>query len=77
MDLSSDQFRIADNGGGIPVEVARDYAFRFGRLREAKGTPGSMGQIGVGMKRTFFRLGRYFSVRSTTANSRFVCAQSR
>jgi hypothetical protein len=71
MELSSEQFRIADNCGGIPVEIARDYAFRFGRPKEAKGTPGSMGQFGVGMKRTFFRLGRHFVVRSTTTNSRF------
>ena len=72
MELSSEQFRIADNCGGIPMELARDYAFRFGRPKEAKGTPGSMGQFGVGMKRTFFRLGRHFVVRSTTATSRFA-----
>jgi hypothetical protein len=72
LELNSEQFRIADNCGGIPVEIARDYAFRFGRPKEARGTPGSMGQFGVGMKRTFFRLGRHFVVRSTTANSRFA-----
>lgn len=72
MELSADQFRIADNCGGIPVDIARDYAFRFGRPKEAKGTPGSMGQFGVGMKRTFFRLGRHFVVRSATTNSRFT-----
>ena len=71
MELDAEHFRIADNCGGIPVDVARDYAFRFGRPKEAKGTPGSMGQFGVGMKRTFFRLGRHFVVRSTTAESRF------
>jgi len=31
-----------------------------------------MGQFGVGMKRTFFRLGRHFVVRSTTSESRFA-----
>lgn len=72
MELDAKHFRIADNCGGIPVDVARDYAFRFGRPKEAKGTPGSMGQFGVGMKRTFFRLGRHFVVRSTTAEARFT-----
>lgn len=72
MELDAEQFRIADNCGGIPVEIARDYAFRFGRPKEARGTPGSMGQFGVGMKRTFFRLGRHFVVRSTTTKSRFT-----
>jgi len=72
IELDSKHFRIADNCGGIPVDIARDYAFRFGRPKEAVGTPGSMGQFGVGMKRTFFRLGRHFVVRSTTAESRFT-----
>ncbi len=72
IELDAAHFRIADNCGGISVDVARDYAFRFGRPKEAKGTPGSMGQFGVGMKRTFFRLGRHFVVRSTTAESRFA-----
>ncbi len=72
MELDAQHFRIADNCGGIPVDVARDYAFRFGRPKEAEGTPGSMGQFGVGMKRTFFRLGRHFVVRSITTESRFT-----
>ncbi|MBI4028632.1 MAG: ATP-binding protein [Verrucomicrobia bacterium] len=72
IEMSAEQFRIVDNCGGIPVDIAKDYAFRFGRPKEAKGTPGSMGQFGVGMKRTFFRLGRHFVVRSTTTNSRFT-----
>ncbi len=72
MELDAQHFRIADNCGGIPVDVARDYAFRFGRPKEAEGTPGSMGQFGVGMKRTFFRLGRHIVVRSITTESRFT-----
>jgi len=31
-----------------------------------------MGQFGVGMKRTFFRLGRHFIVRSSTTDARFT-----
>jgi len=65
-------FRIVDNCGGIPVALARDYAFRFGRPRGAPPEVGSIGQFGVGMKRTFFKLGRRFRVQSTTAISRFT-----
>lgn len=65
-------FRIADNCGGIPVPLARDYAFRFGRPKEAPPVEGSIGQFGVGMKRTFFKLGRRFRVHSATAVSRFT-----
>ncbi|MBK7397136.1 MAG: ATP-binding protein [Myxococcales bacterium] len=71
VEVSSDHFKISDNCGGIPVEVARTYAFRFGRPRGAPITPGSVGQFGVGMKRTFFKLGRHFTVVSTTRSSRF------
>src|SRR3954449_3928593 len=31
IDLDTAQFRIADNCGGIPVDIAQKYAFRFGR----------------------------------------------
>src|SRR4051812_32570873 len=57
--LSPEEFRIEDNCGGIPVAIARDYAFRFGRPKDAPNTSGSVGQFGVGMKRTFFKLGRF------------------
>src|SRR5206468_348474 len=72
MELDRTHFKIADNCGGIPVDIARNYAFRFGRPREAPATPGSVGQFGVGMKRTFFKLGRHFKVASVTASSRFT-----
>ncbi len=71
VELDDVHFRIADNCGGIPVGIARNYAFRFGRPKDAPVTPGSVGQFGVGMKRTFFKLGRHFTVHSTTATSRF------
>lgn len=71
IEISKDDFRITDNCGGIPVEVARNYAFRFGRPVEAIETPHSIGQFGVGMKRTLFKLGKEFVVESSTENSNF------
>lgn len=71
-ELDSTHFRIADNCGGIPVEIARNYAFRFGRPSGAPPTPHSVGQFGVGMKRTFFKLGSKIKIDSTTDNSRFT-----
>lgn len=71
VELDKDHFKVADNCGGIPVDIARNYAFRFGRSKDAPFTPGSVGQFGVGMKRTFFKLGRHFTVYSTTSTSRF------
>jgi len=72
VELNSTHFRIADNCGGIPVEIARNYAFRFGRPSGAPPTPHSVGQFGVGMKRTFFKLGSKIKIDSTTTNSRFT-----
>jgi hypothetical protein len=72
LEIKPTHFRVADNCGGISVEVARDYAFRFGRPKEAPSVDGSIGQFGVGMKRTFFKLGHFFSVKSATATTRFT-----
>jgi len=69
--FSDTEFSIIDNCGGIPIQIARDYAFRFGRPRNAPSTTGSVGQFGVGMKRTFFKLGRFFKVESVSESSSF------
>ena len=67
-----DHFTIADNCGGIDVDIARNYAFRFGRPKEAESVPNSVGRFGVGMKRAVFKLGRHFLVRSVTETHRFL-----
>jgi hypothetical protein len=74
LNTSKDAFEIRDNCGGIPIEIAREYAFRFGRpsdMQLAMQTRHSVGQFGVGMKRAIFKMGRHFSVESTTAKSHF------
>ena len=72
VEISQDGFRISDNCGGIPVDIARKYAFRFGRPSGSPTVSHSVGQFGVGMKRAMFKLGTKFRVESATANSRFV-----
>src|SRR4051812_30409478 len=37
VSLKKREFKISDNCGGIPVEVAKEYAFRFGREDEDDG----------------------------------------
>jgi hypothetical protein len=64
IELSNDQFKISDNSGGISAEIARHYAFRFGRSKDFAGVKRSVGQFGVGMKRAIFKIGRAFSVQS-------------
>ena len=65
------EFVVEDNCGGIPLEIARHYAFRFGRPSEMQATPHSVGQFGVGMKRALFKLGSRFTVSSSTADNQF------
>jgi hypothetical protein len=72
IELDREHFKIADNCGGIPVELARTYAFRFGRPEQMTPTPHSVGQFGVGMKRALFKLGRRFEIVSATNDSRFT-----
>lgn len=65
------EFLIRDNCGGLPAEIARDYAFRFGRPAAFKGVPSSVGQFGVGMKRALFKLGENFEVSAVSSDSSF------
>jgi hypothetical protein len=70
--ITPEEFHISDNCGGIPVDVAQKYAFRFGRPEGMPQTLHSVGQFGIGMKRALFKLGSKFKIESTTENSRFV-----
>ena len=69
--IDDEHFSISDNCGGIDIDTAENYAFRFGR---APGfNPDSrIGQFGIGMKRAIFRLGNRFIVESATASERFT-----
>ena len=64
--FNQQQFIIEDNCGGITLETARQYAFRFGRPKEVDLLPHSVGRFGVGMKRALFKLGRQFEIETTT-----------
>ena len=61
----SESFEIRDNCGGMSSDIARKYAFQFGRPLGFAGTKGSVGQFGIGMKRALFKLGTSFRVEST------------
>lgn len=71
IEAKTDKFSISDNCGGMEVETARKYAFRFGREAGAESTRGEVGRFGVGMKRGLFKLGRHFHIHSTTKKTQF------
>ncbi|WP_157954241.1 ATP-binding protein [Saccharospirillum mangrovi] len=75
IELSTSKFSIKDNCGGIDRNTAISYAFRFGRSeKDKRETPHSVGQFGVGMKRTLFKIGRKFTINSNTKNQAFKIA---
>jgi len=69
--VSPDEFVIEDNCGGIDVNVARNYAFRFGKDPASKPLEKSLGVFGVGMKRAIFKMGRDVYIKSTTKSHSF------
>lgn len=75
VQMSETEFVIEDNCGGIPLTVAQEYAFRFGRPTEAIATPNSVGLFGVGMKRAIFKMGNFFEVESKTEKDHFQVKQ--
>lgn len=72
VEISPDRFVIEDNCGGIDVKLAREYAFKFGRAEDATGPIGEVGQFGIGMKRSLFKMGEKFTVSSATTKTRFT-----
>ncbi|MBG1257677.1 ATP-binding protein [Nostoc commune] len=73
--VNKEYFQIQDNCGGITVNDAEEYAFKFGRANDAVLTPKSIGRFGIGMKRAFFKIGKKFTVESTTSSSKFVVSE--
>lgn len=69
--LSKESFTISDNCGGFPLSVAKEYAFRFGRPKDAKFVDHSIGRFGVGMKRALFKIGKSFIVESKQNKDHF------
>jgi len=64
--LSKEQFSIEDNCGGIPRDVAINYAFKMGRDSddERDSDTETIGMYGVGMKRAIFKMGKDALVRT-------------
>lgn len=74
ISLSSELFTIEDNCGGIPREVAKNYAFKMGRdpgdKRDFENE--TIGMYGVGMKRAIFKMGREARVSTLHEDDGFV-----
>lgn len=73
ISFDKNRFSIKDNCGGIPLSIAEDYAFRFGRPEAIKNSKTeTTGIFGIGMKRSLFKMGNYFTVKSITKETEFL-----
>lgn len=72
--LSEEFFSIEDNCGGIPRDVAKNYAFKMGREPEddRDSDNATIGMYGVGMKRAIFKMGKDASVKTRYGDDAFV-----
>lgn len=75
LTVAADKFEIVDNCGGIPLDIARHYAFKFGRAAGFTKTDGSVGQFGIGMKRSIFKLGKAFEIETTEPKAEYKIQQ--
>ncbi|CAN7279805.1 ATP-binding protein [Acidovorax sp. LjRoot117] len=73
IEIADDHFSIADNCGGIPRDVAKNYAFKMGREPddERDSDAETIGMYGVGMKRAIFKMGRNALVRTRHGEDTF------
>lgn len=72
IELSPTSFKITDNCGGIPRELAENYAFRFGRADAGRdSTLATVGVYGIGMKRAIFKIGTDCLIESKTNNDNY------
>lgn len=71
--LTDEFFSIEDNCGGIPREVAKNYAFKMGREPDddRDSDNETIGMYGVGMKRAIFKMGREATVRTLYGDDAF------
>jgi hypothetical protein len=71
--LTKEHFSIQDNCGGIPRDVAINYAFKMGREPddERDSDTETIGMYGVGMKRAIFKMGRDALVRTRHGSDTF------
>ncbi|MCV2370024.1 ATP-binding protein [Roseateles oligotrophus] len=73
IEIAEDHFSIADNCGGIPREVAKNYAFKMGRESDdgRDSDTETIGMYGVGMKRAIFKMGENALVRTRHGDDMF------
>jgi hypothetical protein len=72
ISFNQKKFRIIDNCGGIPLELAKKYAFMMGRPKDEDDSDiPTVGMYGIGMKRAIFKIGTSSYVLSQSKENCF------
>jgi len=72
IEITTNSFSISDNCGGIPRNIAENYAFRMGRIpndEDGNENLATVGIYGIGMKRAIFKMGRTAKVTTKHGDS--------
>jgi len=71
--LNNNEFILTDNCGGIPLKIAKEYAFKMGRSQkyDADDDLETIGMYGIGMKRAIFKMGFEAEILSHTKTDTF------
>jgi Histidine kinase-, DNA gyrase B-, and HSP90-like ATPase len=69
--FSVDEFEIADECGGIPLQAAKTTVFRFGR-DETSAAGDVLSVYGVGLKRALFKIADHIQVWSQDDENAFI-----
>jgi hypothetical protein len=71
--VGNERFVVDDNCGGISLTDAVEYAFHFGRRKDAPhDVDHSIGLYGIGMKRAIFKIGRKARIESRPPKESFA-----
>ncbi len=72
LEIDENRFEVDDNCGGITLNDAVEYAFHFGRRKDAPtDVEHSIGLYGIGMKRAIFKIGRKARIESRPPDEAF------
>lgn len=72
INFSRGNFEIVDNCGGMSIDTAINYAFRFGRRPDfPEELESTIGLYGIGMKRAILKMGKRITIRSSTETEAF------
>jgi hypothetical protein len=69
VDITTQKITVTDHSGGIPLKLAKDEVFNFGKHEPSQ--IGTLGVYGIGLKRAMFKLGSELDITSRTTHDGF------